>query len=214
MKTLSAHIAGLSRRAKVLLTIVCVILILGVVSAGALALNPRLATDVTHVLLIRSMAGTAQSSDGYGPIKYGGRCLTVTTEWLWAPGKFQVRLWECDPSNPGTQQWRFLTDQENFIVAHSPLGDEVCLDVEGASKSSGATVATFQCIRSANNEHWHILGLGFLDQVEGDGIKIQNENSGMCVDPADPSAHSYMVQRPCDQAVWYTWPPHFLPKPR
>lgn len=197
------------RRARVLLAVAGIVAAVIVVGAGVMALNPALAAR-----LARSMTGTAQSSDGYGPIKYGGQCLTVTTEWLWQAGKYQVRMWECDPSNPGTQQWKYMTDRQSYIIAHSPLNAEVCLDVEGASKAERATITTFQCTRGASNEDWNILGLGFLDQVTGNGIKFQNANSQMCMDTADGSAHAYMVQVSCDNvSTSWTWPPNYLPNP-
>ena len=198
------------RRARVLLAVAGIVAAVIVVGAGVMALNPALAAR-----LARSMTGTAQSSDGYGPIKYGGKCLTVTTEWLWQAGKYQVRMWECDSSNPGTQQWKYMTDTQSYIIAKaSPLGEQVCLDVEGASMANGGTITTFQCIRGAPNLDWNILGLGFLDQVTGEGIKLQNKNSGMCMTTADNSAHPWMVQKPCEEvSAFWTWAPDYLPKP-
>ena len=198
------------RRARVLLAVAGIVAAVIVVGAGVMALNPALAAR-----LARSMTGTAQSSDGYGPIKYGGKCLTVTTEWLWLAGKYQVRMWECDSSNPGTQQWKYMTDMQSYIIAKaSPLGEQVCLDVEGASMANGGTITTFRCIRGAPNLAWNILGLGFLDQVTGNGIKFQNANSQMCMDTADGSAHPWMVQKPCEEVpAFWTWAPDYLPKP-
>lgn len=187
------------------------VLVLLIIAGGLLALNPLLVARVA-----RSFAGTAEQSGGYGPIQYRGQCLTVTTEWLWQAGKYQVRMWECDPSNPGTQQWKYMTDGQSYIMAKaSPLGEEVCLDVEGASQAKNATIVTFPCTRGAPNEDWNILGLGFLDQVTGNGIQFQSAHSGMCMDVADSSAHPYMVQRPCDEVTKsWSWPPNFVPNPR
>lgn len=202
---------GLSRRGKIGLAASGVLLVSVIIAGAVLTGSPLLAARLAH-----SMTGATQQSGGYGPIKYGGKCLTVTTEWLWQAGKYQVRLWECDSSNPGTQQWKYMTDGQSYIIAKaSPLGEEVCLDVEGASKTNGGTITTFQCIRGAPNLNWNILGLGFLDQVTGEGIKLQNVNSQMCMTSVDNSAHPWMVQRPCEEvSAFWTWAPNYLPNPK
>jgi hypothetical protein len=203
MKPFFARLAHLNLRTKTLLAVASVALLVVVVAGALLTLNPPLAARLGRAL---PGAVTVNSS---GPIKYGSQCLTVTTEWLWQPGKYQVRMWECDPSNPPTQQWKYVTDSQGYIIAHSPLNEEVCLDVEGASKAEGATITTYPCTRGAGNEDWNILGLGFLDQVTGSGIKFQNENSKLCMTHVG-GMHPYMVQVSCDSvgASW-TWPPNY-----
>jgi hypothetical protein len=146
---------------------------------------------------------------------YRGLCLSATTEWLGVSDhKYLVRLWECDPANPGNQTWKHVGD--GFIEGKTPYGVTICLDVEGASTAADATVTTFPCKREDRaNQEWTILGLGPFDEVVGNGIQIQNDKSGMCLTPADTSdSHSYIVQKSCSNAVEWVWPPNYVPKSR
>jgi hypothetical protein len=67
-----------------------------------------------------------------------------------------------------------------------------CLDVYNWSTAAGANIDQWTCGSNQANQLWRLF-----ENSDGDTFSIQNENSGMCLEPETNEIGVYIVQNPC-----------------
>ncbi len=194
MKTLFARLAGLRRRTRIMFAAAGVLLLAVIVAGVVVALTTRSATPPAGLL-----AGEATGDWRTGLKTYwnGQMCLSTTTEYLAQPGKYQARLWPCEPDPlPANMVWTFVAatgaNDRGAFMKSSAGGAEVCLDVEGGEAKENATVTTFACrTKDYANQLWNVNAPD--SWIQG-GWTIESGRSGLCLSKATPDARYAWVK--------------------